>query len=235
MPPSAHHQGSRARREESESIFGSGVELAIRQTGPRSVRPPLCSTPVAVRRGRFVSTSQGWGKKSIRAEGGSGDGPCNCPIRSGKVLPMQKEQMTPGSDGTIPLISAIPAGERLPWKRMAIGSPSAFTKVNSSLLPPVTLPLARPASCLHRHRFVPRAHPPLGGSGEGRGRSGPAPPCVRPPPCIICMLIVSFRSTNMRRKTEKRERMLGCSGEEGMENTLSNFPSLPSSDWPSTG
>ena len=131
---------------------------------------------------------------------------------------MQKEQMTPGSDGTIPLISAIPAGERLPWKRMAIGSPSAFTKVNSSLLPPVTLPLARPASCLHRRhrRFVPRAYPlPLGGSGEGRGRSGPAPPSVRPPPCIICMLIVSFRSTNMRRKTEKRERMLGCSGEEG--------------------
>ena len=87
---------------------------------------------------------------------------------------MQKEQMTPGSDGTIPLISATVLED---GDAMGCGLPSAFTKVNSSLLPPVTLPLA---SCLHRRRFVPRAYPlPLGGSGEGRGRSGPAPPSVR--------------------------------------------------------
>ena len=181
--------------------------MAIRQTGPRSVRPPL-SAPL---RSPFVAGDlfrrRRDGEKSQLGQR-EGDGPCNCPIRSGKVLPMQKEQMTPGSDGGIPLISATVLED---GDAMGCGLPSAFTKVNSSLLPPVTLPLARPASCLHRRRFVPLAYPlPLGGSGEGTGRSGPAPPCVRPPPCIICMLIVSFRSTNMRRKTERR---MGWSGE----------------------
>ena len=206
--PSSGKSGE--ERRASQSIFGSGVELAIRQTGPRSVRPPL-SAPL---RSPFVAGDlfrrrRDGEKSQLGQREEEGDGPCNCPIRSGKVLPMQKEQMTPGSDDGIPLISATVLED---GDAMGCGLPSAFTKVNSSLLPPVTLPLARPASCLHRRRFVPRAYPlPLGGSGEGRGRSGPAPPCVRPPPCIICMLIVSFRSTNMRRKTERR---LGCSGEE---------------------
>ena len=88
------------RERERESIFGSS--LAIRQTGP-----PLHSTPAAVRRGRFVSTSQGLKKSQLGhggrrdGEGEVRDGPCNCRIRSGKVLPMQKEQMTPGGPASV--------------------------------------------------------------------------------------------------------------------------------------
>ena len=188
--PSSGKSGE--ERRASQSIFGSGVELAIRQTGPRSARrSPLLSDRRSSRAICFVVA--GMGKKSIRAEGGGeGDGPCNCPIRSGKVLPMQKEQMTPGSGG-IPLISAIPAGRRAATVEED-GDAMVSPLLSQKLIPvfchqSLCLSLGLSAACLHRrhHRCVPRAYPlPLGGSGEGRGRSGPAPPCVRPRPCIIC-------------------------------------------------
>ena len=126
--------------------------------------------------------------------------------------------------GGIPLISATEEDGD------AMGSPSPFTKVNSSVLPPVTLPLPRPLGRLSSMPplHAPRSliHPWVGREREGgRGRLLRA----RVRPCIICMLIVSFRSTNMRRKTEKKkERRIGRSGEkrDGKHTFQFSIPSV---------
>ena len=149
----------------------------------RPVRGPPTTPPA--RRGRFVSTSQGR-KKSISAAGRREGWTLQLPYQIWhKVLPMQKEQMTPGGRRGQSLISAIPE------KMMAMGSlslSSAFTIVNAMLLPPVT---PSQSACLHRivrtARRAPHVYPSPGWVGRGEGttaRRGLLHPSVRARPSV---------------------------------------------------